>query len=139
MSTIVIVHQEDALIDPRGNNIVLIVFPLAAFSAVLGSILYFRIKMNSLAGKKKLSVKLIEYRTALIVRWSIIEATCYLLIVAYLLSRLTLMLAIIAFLQIYFLLQKAGPLHAIANMQLGPEDQKKISNPDQIVINHYDI
>jgi hypothetical protein len=132
-------HRQNISCDPGIAQVILIIFPLLAFSALLGSVLYFRIKMNSVAEKKKLSEKLLEYRSVLVLRWGIVGMASYLSIFAYMVTQSTIILAIIAFILIFFLLQKPSPLKAITDMQLGPEDQKKINDPDQVVIDHFEI
>ncbi len=114
-------------------HVILIFFPILAFASLILSLFLFRNKMKQLIPEKNLGKKLREYRSALLIRWTIIEGACYFSIIGFGLLRVNLLLALVAFLLAYFIFLKPAPLRIVTDLELNDKDRKKLEDPEQVL------
>ncbi len=79
---------------PDLNEILLYIVPLMAISCVFISFYIFKQRVIALKDKPDLNTKFIDYRSALIVRWALVEGPSFFAIVSYLLTRNYILLCI---------------------------------------------
>jgi cobalamin synthase len=116
--------------DPEIRNLTLVIFPILAFTGLIASLMVYRIRINQVNRKATLGKKLYQYRSALIVRWAILESACYITILAYMFSGLRLLLAIVAFLMVYLIMLKPNLEKTIIDLDLDHKERALLMDPD---------
>lgn len=115
------------------RNLILVIFPILAFALLILSLLLFRWKIKQLVEEKKIGRKLQEYRTALLLRWAIIEGACYFCIIGFGLLRVNLVLALAVFLFAYFVMQKPTVIKAVTDLDLNAIERERLERPDEVL------
>lgn len=115
------------------RNIFLFIVPLFAFGGILGSNIMFKKGLSEAKSKKGLLDKLNFYRSALIVRYALLEGPSFFSIVVYLLTGDLLFLGIAAFIIVIFLIIKPSPEKAINDLELSHEEKQVLYDDDGIL------
>jgi len=115
----------------------LLVTIFSAFAGIYGSNYFFRLKINMVKQTNGLYNKLVEYRSASIAKWAILEAPSFLAIVAYFLTGdmtfIIITLAIIAFL----LMNRPMAEKTCLDLDLDTQHKIRLMDPNS-VISEYD-
>ena len=115
------------------RDIFLIIVPLFAFGAFMGSRFIFSMKLNQAKEKSDLTDKINEYRSILIIRFALLEGAALFSLVIYLLTGDYIFLIIAGLMVVYFSLLKPTTDKLIFDLELGHDDKAKIMNPDETV------
>lgn len=88
---------------PDLNKSLLYIIPTIAIISVFGSSYIFKMRLVALKDKTDLNAKFLDYRSALIVRWALLEGPSFLAIVAFILTGNYLLLSIAALIILFFI------------------------------------
>jgi hypothetical protein len=106
---------------------------ILAFSGIYGSNYVFKIRLNNIKQTAGLFNKLIEYRSASILKWAILEAPSFLAIIGYFLTGdmtfIIITIAIIAF----FAMNRPSPEKTCIELELDTQYKIKLMDPDAVI------
>lgn len=113
-----------------------ILIPFVAFfviAEVAGSQLFFKIKLKDCKKQVSLKDKLDGYRSALIVKFAMVEGAAFFAIIAFFLTGNLLFLGFIILLFFVFLFYKPTRLKLIEDLKLSLSEEEKILNPESLI------
>jgi len=106
---------------------------ILAFSGIYGSNYIFKIKISSIKQTMTLFNKLLEYRSASILKWAILEAPSFFAIIGYFLTGdmtfIIITLAIISF----FAMNRPTPEKTCIELELETQDKIRLLDPDAMI------
>lgn len=85
------------------GEVFIFVIPIFAVTSIGASYFVFKGKLNKLKESPSLEQKLVEYRSAQIVRWALLEGPSFLTIIAFLLTGQFLFVGIVAVIIMFFI------------------------------------
>ena len=112
------------------NTAFIYLVPIIAIGGIIGSKLIFKRKLNDCSNKSNLYEKLTEYRSALIIKFAIIEGATFISIISYLLTGDLILLAIAGLLIIVFLTYRPTKEKLFFDLELSHSEKKLLNNPD---------
>jgi len=110
------------------NRASVFIVPVIAICGIIASKLTFKRKLNDCIGKTSLKDKLTEYRSALIIKFAIIEVATFITILSYLLTGDLILLAIVGFLIIVFATYRPSKEKLFLDLELS-QPEKQLLNP----------
>ena len=113
---------------PDINKILLFIVPLMAISCVFISFNIFKQRVVDLKDKLDLNTKLTDYRSALIVRWALVEGPSFFAIVSYLLTGNYILLGIAIILIMIFILVMPSQSKMEADLELSWQDKNDLNS-----------
>lgn len=122
--------------EPEGKDlkeIFIYLVPVFALYGVIAGSIFFKKKLKSSKSKTSLHEKLNEYRTALIIRYALLEGASFFSLVSYLLTGYSLFLYISILIIASFIILKPSGEKASTDLELNPGEIQIISNPDSII------
>jgi hypothetical protein len=125
--------------DKSFRNMFLLIVPLVVIGTLIGSHVLFKNRLRIAVSQKSLSEIMTVYRSALIIRYVLLEASLPFALVAYLLTGDPLFLAIAGIVIVYFLLEKPGVKKAITDLGSCSVNINIISDPEQVIAEYEDI
>ncbi|MCF8297420.1 MAG: hypothetical protein K9J13_07765 [Saprospiraceae bacterium] len=102
------------------------IVPIFFVGGIAASFILFKRKINSIKFKPKFSDKMFEYRSALILRYALLEGPAFFSLVIYLLLGEWIFLVYAAIIIIIFLTIKPTFEKAVIDLELSPEEQEKL-------------
>ncbi len=108
----------------------LIIVPLLALAGIFTSNFLYKKRINEIDKQLPLSVKLVNYRAALIVKLALLEAPSFFTVIAYLLTGNYIYLGIVLILLIVFLLYTPTKEKLINELELPRAEAEIINNPE---------
>ncbi|MBU2555344.1 MAG: hypothetical protein KKF98_12880 [Bacteroidetes bacterium] len=108
----------------------LIIVPLLALAGIFTSNFLYKKRINEIDKQLPLSVKLVNYRAALIVKLALLEAPSFFTVIAYLLTGNYIYLGIVLILLIVFLLYTPTKEKLINELELPLAEVEIINNPE---------
>lgn len=115
------------------RDIFIYIVPLFAVGGLVSSNLMFRSLLTKIKSRQTLKEKMTEYRSALVVRYALLEGSSFFSIVAYLLTGDILFLGIAGLIILYFLLLKPTIARAVKDLELNPDDEHSLNDPDKVI------
>ncbi len=119
------------------GNIELIVFiwviPLVAVSGMIASILVFRAKIQKARGIEDFVSRLSAYKTALIIRWALLEGPALLAVIGYLISGEILFFSIAVMLIMILLISRPSRKKLAMDLQLSSIEKILINDPAAMI------
>jgi hypothetical protein len=112
------------------QKILLFAVPLLVLAGLLAGFIYFRLKLEQVRQIPDLAGKLKTYRTVQIIRYAILEAPVLFVIVAYLLTGITLYLYLAFVLLFLFVLFRPGRTRAVHDLALDSDQKQMLDDPD---------
>lgn len=116
-----------------GNNIsklAVYIIPVIALIGLISSTLLFKRKLEECRTKQNLREKLIEYRSALIIKFGIVEGTTFLAVISYLLTGELILLAVAGLLIIVFITYIPTKDKLYNDLDLSYADKQILDNAD---------
>jgi hypothetical protein len=134
---IVLIFSQMGIIAGGFDNSVTNIF-FAVNILFIGSCLYasnfvFQNKMKSIYAMAPLSSKLVEYRSASIIKWALLEGPSFLSIIFAFLTGNLIFLGLAVMVMIYFLTMKPGAEKAATEMGLDFEQKNQLSDPETLI------
>ncbi len=117
--------------DLSGIFIYMVIF-FVIYSVIAGN-LFFKNKLQKCKNYKTLNEKLSNYRSALIIRYAMLEGASFFTIVAYLVTWELFYLGFAALIIIVFLMIKPSPKKIISDLELNATEQMKLNDPRAVV------
>lgn len=111
---------------------IVLIFVVGGFS---GSTLFFRYKLSRIKNKTSLIEKMTEYRSALIIRYALLETPSFFSLIAYLLTGNILFLGLSAIIILFFLTIKPTKNRTIFELKLNVNERQTINNNNAIISN----
>lgn len=127
-------NQKIELSENDENDIFLYIVPAMVVGGLIGSFLLFKNRLEASKREPDLINKMVNYRSALIVRYSFLEGPSLFAIVIYLISYNIFFLALSGFIIIIFLLIKPTKDKAINDLMLSPGEINTLNDPNAIVL-----
>jgi len=115
------------------KNGLYIAVPLFAITGIVASNLIFKQRLRIIADHKNLKEKMINYRTALIIKLALVEGPAFLATVAYMLTGDLIFLGIIIGLLVVFLLYTPTRNKLIVELELSKTETDLIINPESVI------
>lgn len=100
---------------------------------VLANAQLFNTRIRLLKEGNNLNTKLAGYRSALVTRYAILEFPSLIAIIAYYLTNNLLLLIFTGLIILLFFIYRPTKERLIADLELSPEEQARVSNPDTII------
>jgi hypothetical protein len=114
-------------------NIFIYIVPIFVIGGLFISHLLFKSFLNTARGKKNLYEKLAFYRSALIIRYALLEGPSFFAIVVYLLTGDYLFLGMSGLVILVFFTLKPTVERAINDLELHSEESYAINNPNTMI------
>lgn len=114
------------IIQSNLNSILLYLVPAVAVVCIFTSFYIYKQRMVALKDITDLNQKITDYRSALIVRWALIEGPSFLAIVAYLLTGNYILLGVAAVIIAVFILIMPNQTKFEADLELGWQDKNDL-------------
>jgi len=108
------------------HKIFVYIVPAFAITGILGSTRIFKSQLSPLRQKKELTGKMEGYRSALIVRYALIEGPAFFAIVVYMLTGIPMYLGIAGLVLLSFLTLKPTAGKAAIDLELNPDEKQII-------------
>ncbi len=108
------------------DGVFIYIIPLFAVSGILGSFIVFKSKLAKVKEKSDLDLKLLEYRSAQIIRWALLEGPSFFTIIAYLLTGQILYLALVAIIIVLFVLTIPNREKVESDLDLSWEEKNQL-------------
>ena len=109
------------------NRVFIYLVPVIAAGGCIASIWMFRIRLKIAKSMSDLQVKLMAYRSALVIRYAIIEGVSIFAIVISLVTGKLLYLGIAGILILYFLALLPGIERIASDLELNPEEKQLLT------------
>lgn len=103
------------------------------FIGLMGGSFFFKLKLNYCRIRETLSEKMADYRSALIIRFALLEAPSFLSLIGYMLTADILFLGIAGIMIVAFMVHRPTPAKAVIDLDLIDDDEKAVMDPDAIV------
>lgn len=113
--------------DASLGEIFIYIIPLFAATCIGASYFVFKGKLNKLKESPSLEQKLIEYRSAQIIRWALLEGPSFLAIIAFLLTGQFLFVGIVAVIIMFFIPTFPSAARFDNDLELTWEEKKLLS------------
>jgi divalent metal cation (Fe/Co/Zn/Cd) transporter len=110
------------------NNGLLLIIPLLALIGIFGSNFIFKKRLRKIVDKTNLNEKMEDYRSALILKFALIEGPSFFAIVAYLLTGNYIFLGTAVVLIIVFLIYTPSRTKFISDLELTKDESDLINN-----------
>ncbi|MFN8257357.1 MAG: hypothetical protein U0W24_16810 [Bacteroidales bacterium] len=126
---------EDNVVQADANfvNILLVVVIFISATSVVASIKVYQLKLQSIPATVTLAEKLVQYRSACIIRWALLEFPSFLAIIASFLTGSIIFLALAGIVMVYFYTIKPTPEKAANDLNLDMNERIKITDPDSLL------
>jgi hypothetical protein len=115
------------------RNIFIYIVPIFVVGGLLISHLMYKSLLNNAKGNKNLYDKLTTYRSALIIRYALLEGPSFFAIVVYLLTGDYLFLGMSGLVILVFFTLKPTVERAINDLELHSEESYAINNPNTMI------
>ena len=130
-----VLHQSETF-DPaikELRDIFIFVVPFFVLGGLLGSNIMFKYQLKVCKSKPDLMEKMTCYRSALIIRYALLEGPSFFSIVVYLLTRDMLFLGMAGVIILIFLSIKPAISKAVIDLELNTSDSQAINNPGKVI------
>jgi hypothetical protein len=126
---------ENVVVQADANllNILLVVVVFAGATSVVASTKVYRLKLQSIPATVTLAEKLVQFRSACIIRWAILEFPSLLAVVASFVTGNMIFLALAGIMMVYFYTIKPTPEKAANDLNLDMDEKIKITDQDSIL------
>lgn len=108
------------------SKILLYIVPIIAIASVFTSNYIFKQRLNALKDQTDLNTKFVDYRSALIIRWALIEGPSFFAIISYLLTGNLILLGVGVILIIIFILFMPNRSNAEADLEISWQDKNEL-------------
>jgi hypothetical protein len=115
------------------SNIFQFVLPVVIVGAVLGSAMLFKAQLKSIKAKPELKDKLNDYRSALLIKYAMLEAPSMFAIVCYLLTANFIFMGFAGLIIVVFLLNRPLPENTANDLELNQTDKMRLLDPTAVV------
>ncbi len=112
------------------NKLAVYIIPIIALIGLISSTLLFKRKLNECSTKQNLNEKLTEYRSALILKFGIIEGTTFIILISYLLTGELIVLTVAGILIIVFITYIPTKGKLINDLDLSFTDKQILDDPN---------
>ncbi len=116
------------------SNILLIIISIFSLFGIIASNIIFKNKVNEISKKSSLKIKMMDYRSALIVKLALIEGPSFFSVVAFLITGEYIFLGIALILIIVFLIYTPGRTKLKNDLALSKKESEIIDNPDTEIV-----
>jgi uncharacterized membrane protein len=99
----------------------------------LGSRFLFRNSMKTAKEKTSLAEMMAHYRSALIVRYALLEGPSMFAVIAFLITGDYIFLGVAGFIIVIFITMPPTKSNAIRDLELNPDEERKINDPEQVI------
>jgi hypothetical protein len=127
ISVYLVKYGEMKVDQPDLTKILLYIVPIMAIICVFSSSYIFKLRLIALKDKTDLNAKFIDYRSALIVRWALLEGPSFFAIVSYLLTGNYFLLSLSMLIIIFFILIMPNKARLEADLELGWQDENNLN------------
>lgn len=133
--TIFLTYDQEVGLEEKGvTDIFIYIVPIFVIGGLIGSFLLFKNRLEASKREPDLIKKMVNYRSALIIRYSFLDGPSLFAIVIYLISYNIFFLALSGFIIIIFLLIKPTKERAINDLMLSPGEINTLNDPNAIVL-----
>ncbi|MBP7496191.1 MAG: hypothetical protein KA792_00805 [Bacteroidales bacterium] len=108
------------------NDVFSIIIPVFVLGVIMSSNILFRNKLKKSKSKTLLIEKMNDYRSALLIRYALLEGPCFLSIVAYLLCGVNLFLMLAGVIILIFSFYKPSVNKAVIELELNQTDTESL-------------
>lgn len=115
------------------RDIFIYIVPVFAVGGFLGSIFIFKNRLQAAKNKADLFDIMADYRSALIVRYALLEGPSFLSIAVYFLTGDIIFLVFSGLIILYFFAIKPTTEKAAIELNLNPSQNNSINDPDKII------
>lgn len=115
------------------TNIFKIVAAVLAIGGVSGGRMIFQMRVNIIKTKTDLIEKMNDYRSALIIKFALLEGPAFFGIIGYMLTGNNFFLLVAGFLILVFALHYPMPDRTIKELELSSEEVERVENPNEII------
>jgi len=133
IATLLMIMGFESVANKEMNTTLLVVVPIFALAGIFASNFLFNTRLKQCILQTALKDKLDSYRSALIIKFALIEGPSFLSVIAYLLSGNVLFLGVIAILITILILQRPIKEKAIVELELDHATRQVIENPDGVI------
>ncbi len=114
-------------------NVFIFILPLFVVAGIIASQVMFKIKLKEVKKKINLSEKLIDYRSALIVRYALLEGPSFFAIVVYMFTGELMFLGMAVLIILIFLFISPSVEKAGNDLELGQKEKQMLADPNSVV------
>jgi peptidoglycan/LPS O-acetylase OafA/YrhL len=111
-----------------------IAVPLFVLGGIAASLILTKNRLAVIKGRSSLTEKLIDYRSAVVVKLALLEGPAFFAIVSYLLTGDPLFAGIAAFMIVLFFINRPGREKLAQDLELSQKDIDFLDNPDSMII-----
>jgi len=115
------------------KEIFVYIVPFFVIGSLVGGNVFFRKMMNTYRSSDDLIKKMTGYRSALIVRYALLEGSTLFSIIVYLVTGYWLFLLIAGLMVLIFLILKPTIERAVTELELNANERLKIENPNAVI------
>lgn len=115
------------------NSVFKFIVLVLAFAGYIIGDRIFKNRMKSAKEKSELSEKMILYRSSQVMRYILLEGPSFFAIIIFLITGSIKNLIFSGLIIFIFLTMYPSGKNAIKDLELGPEEQEKINNPDAVI------
>ena len=118
---------------PDMRDVFIYIVPIFVLGGIFGSTAVFTKTIFNARSLENLSDKLIEYRSALVMKYALLEGPSFFAIVIYLLTGDTVFLGMAGLILMVFILNRPGIAKAEMDLALDADEKLNLENPNHIL------
>jgi hypothetical protein len=108
------------------NEVFLYLAPLLTISCIVGGFVFFKSRMKLIKDKTNIIEKLIDYRSALIIRWALFEGPSFFAIMVYIITANSFFLCIVIITIAIFIITKPSREMLEKDLELSWEEKNQL-------------
>ena len=134
VGVVLFLKSEIALnINPKLEFIITFITPVVVVVGFFFSRSFFKNQLEKIKRENDLILKMQKYRSALIIKYSILEFCLLIPAIATLLTENTIFLVFSIIVALLFFVDKPSAIRAARELELHPDDVQRLYNPDEII------
>ncbi|NVO11836.1 MAG: hypothetical protein HXX16_17895 [Bacteroidales bacterium] len=108
------------------NKVFIYLTPLLTLSCIVGGFVFFKSRMKLIKDKTNIIEKLIDYRSALIIRWALFEGPSFFAIMVYIITANLYFLCIVVIIIAIFIITKPSREMLEKDLELSWEEKNQL-------------
>ena len=121
------------MVDQDIKNILFAFTAVAALGGLLASHYLFKQRLKAIKEKQILTEKMADYRSALVIKWALVEAPVFTALIFCFITCDPIFLGIALAIIIYFSTLKPSKERAIKELELSLGEEQQVNNPEAII------
>ncbi len=109
------------------GDIFIFIIPIFAVTSIAASYFVFKNKLNRLKESQSVEQKLVDYRSAQIIRWALLEGPSFLTIIAFLLTGQFIFVGVVAIIIMFFIPTFPSAARLEQDLELTWDEKNKLS------------